>query len=171
MQQQALQDPLTGLNNRRFLDQTLPRELARAKRECYAVSFILLDLDHFKVVNDTFGHAFGDVVLMKVSEILKKNSRESDIVCRFGGEEFLMVMPHMTPPQADCRANAIRQLIEDTAIEHEGATLKITISAGVASYPEHGKQADVLIKLADDALYVAKEDGRNKVKIAALPEA
>ena len=169
LQQQALHDPLTNLSNRRFLDQTLPREFARARREGYPLSFILLDLDHFKVVNDTCGHAFGDVVLMKVSEVLTKNSRDSDIVCRFGGEEFLMVMPHMTPPQADRKANAIRQIVQDTVIEHEGVSLKITISAEVASYPAHGKEMGVLIKLADDALYIAKKDSRNKVIMAAPP--
>lgn len=166
LQQQALHDPLTSLNNRRYLDQNLPREFARAKREGYALSFILLDLDHFKSVNDSFGHAFGDVVLLRLSAILQENLRESDIVCRFGGEEFLLVMPRMTPQQAEHKANTIRQIVEDTVIEHEGISLKITISAGVATYPVHGKEAGVLIKLADDAMYEAKKGGRNRVFVA-----
>lgn len=167
LQHQVLHDPLTQLNNRRFLDETLPREFARAKREGYPVSFIMLDLDRFKRVNDTYGHAFGDVVLLKISEILKTNSRESDIVCRFGGEEFLMVMPRMSPEQALVKIDAVRKIIARTVIEHAGITLTVTISAGVAGYPEHGYETDTLIKRADEALYQAKNEGRNRVVIAS----
>lgn len=166
LHQQVLHDPLTQLHNRRFLDETLPREFARAKREGYAVSFIMLDLDHFKRVNDTYGHAVGDVVLLKISEILKAHSRESDILCRFGGEEFLLVMPRMTPEQAQKKTDEIRQTIANTAIVHAGVTLKVTISSGVAGYPAHAHGIDTLLKLADDALYEAKKGGRNRVNVA-----
>ena len=168
---QVLHDPLTQLNNRRFLEESLPREFARAKRENYPVSFVMLDLDHFKQVNDTYGHAFGDVVLKQISQILKNNLRESDILCRFGGEEFLVAMPRIAPEQAQQKIDSIRQIIANTAIEHAGVALKVTISAGVSGYPAHSRDKDTLLKLADNALYHAKNAGRNRVSIAALPVA
>lgn len=169
LQHQVMHDPLTRLHNRRSLDEFLPGEFARAKREGYPVSFIMLDLDHFKRVNDTYGHAFGDAVLIAVAKILKSNARESDLVCRFGGEEFLMVMPHMAPSQALQKVDAIRQAIADSTIEHAGITTNVTISAGVSSYPAHGSTADALVKSADDALYQAKAAGRNRVVVSPTP--
>ena len=127
----------------------------------------MADIDRFKRVNDTYGHACGDVVLLKISEILKENARESDILCRFGGEEFLMVLPGMTPAQAQTKMDAIRQVIATTVIEHAGGTLSVTISAGVAGYPLHGSDAETLLTIADDALYDAKNGGRNRVTMAS----
>ncbi|WP_157896490.1 GGDEF domain-containing protein [Acidovorax carolinensis] len=164
---QVLHDPLTQLHNRRFLNESLPREFARAKRAGYPVTFVMADIDRFKRVNDNYGHACGDVVLLKISEILKENTRESDILCRFGGEEFLIVLPGMTPEQARKKMDAIRQIIAATVIEHAGLSLSVTISAGVAGYPLHGSDAETLLTLADDALYEAKNGGRDRVALAS----
>lgn len=169
LRHQVLHDPLTQLNNRRFLDKSLPLEFARASREGYPVAFVMLDLDHFKRVNDSHGHAFGDEVLVRISELLKANSRASDLLCRFGGEEFLLVMPHMTPEQARKKIDEIRQTISETTIPLSGANVRVTVSAGVAGYPIHACDTDKLIKLADDALYAAKNGGRNRVVIASAP--
>ncbi|ART54407.1 hypothetical protein CBP36_14915 [Acidovorax carolinensis] len=164
---QVLHDPLTQLHNRRFLNESLPREFARAKRAGYPVTFVMADIDRFKRVNDNYGHACGDVVLLKISEILKESTRESDILCRFGGEEFLMVLPGMTPEQARKKMDAIRQIIAATVIEHAGLSLSVTISAGVAGYPLHGSDAETLLTLVDDALYEAKNGGRDRVAMAS----
>jgi len=167
---QVLRDPLTGLHNRRYMDETLPRELARAKREGYALSLIMLDLDYFKRVNDTYGHAVGDVVLISLAQLLKANAREGDIICRYGGEEFLVAMSHMTPEQARVRLNAWRQDIADTVVQHGDLQIRVTLSAGVAGFPDHGADMDVLLNRADAALYQAKDEGRNRVVVAQMPK-
>lgn len=167
LQEQVRHDPLTGLANRRFLDESLPREMARASREGYPVCFIMFDLDHFKCVNDTHGHAFGDIVLTTVADLLKTNARETDFVCRLGGEEFLMVMPQLSLDKAYQKIDDIRNVIESTVIAHEGVEAQITVSAGIAEFPSHATGIDDLIKLADLALYRSKNEGRNRVSIAS----
>lgn len=167
LQEQVRHDPLTGLANRRFLDESLPREMARASREGYPVCFIMFDLDHFKCVNDTHGHAFGDIVLTTVADLLKTNARETDFVCRLGGEEFLMVMPQLSLDKAYQKIDDIRKVIESTVIAHEGVEAQITVSAGIAEFPSHATGIDDLIKLADLALYRSKNEGRNRVSIAS----
>lgn len=163
LQEQAIRDPLTGLHNRRYLDETLPRELSRAKREGQPLAVILLDLDHFKMINDTYGHAAGDEVLKTLSDILMDGARESDVVCRYGGEEFLVVLPGMSPDQA-CQKVGIWQHRLAQAPTHFGAfTITVTLSAGVAGYPYHGADADTLVTRADAALYRSKAEGRNRV--------
>lgn len=173
LQEQVLHDPLTQLHNRRFLDETLPREFARAKRDQQPIAFVVIDIDHFKRVNDTHGHAVGDLVLKRLASLLKKQARESDLLCRFGGEEFFLVMPGTTPEQAQAKTDAIRTLVAQTVIDLEGAELHITVSAGVAGYPGHGHDSDTLFKLAVKALYAAKSGGRNRVVMAdvSLPDA
>ena len=168
LKEQARHDPLTGLANRRFLDEVLPRELARATREGYPVCFVMLDLDHFKRVNDTHGHAFGDVVLVTVAGILTRSARETDFVCRLGGEEFLMVMPQLPLETAHQKIDAVRQTIESTAMVHDGVAVHVTVSAGIAAFPGHATDIENLIKCADVALYQSKHDGRNRVTVAAL---
>lgn len=165
LESQALQDPLTGLHNRRFLDAALPMELAKARREGYPVSFVMLDLDRFKYINDTYGHAFGDEVLATVAGVLKKSARESDIICRYGGEEFVMVMPRMSSEQARQRMDACRALIAHNPIVHDGTPVQVTISAGIASFPVHGTEVEDLLRSADDAMYKSKNDGRNRVTL------
>jgi len=163
LQEQVIRDPLTGLFNRRFLDETLPRELSRAKREGYSLSLIMLDLDHFKQVNDTYGHSAGDEVLRTLAEILRHNARDSDIICRYGGEEFLVALPRMAPDQARQRVESWRQTLENTVIRHGDLAIKVTLSAGIANYPDHGADVEILFARADQALYQAKQAGRNRV--------
>ncbi len=164
--EQALHDPLTRLNNRRFLAEALPRELARAKREGSAVSLIVFDLDHFKRVNDTHGHAAGDKVLVRIAQLLVEHARESDIVCRYGGEEFLMALSGTTAEQAVARAESIRAIVEQLSIDTGSAMVELTISAGIAAYPQHGGDVGSLFSAADQALYAAKREGRNRVVCA-----
>lgn len=171
LQQQVRHDPMTGLANRRFLDEVLPRELARATREGYPVCFVMLDLDHFKRVNDTHGHAFGDIVLVTVADILTRSARESDFVCRLGGEEFLMVMPKLPLDTAWEKVDSIRKKIESTVIAQGGVAAHVTVSAGIAEFPTHANDIESLIQCADMALYQSKNEGRNRVSAAAVPAA
>jgi diguanylate cyclase (GGDEF)-like protein/PAS domain S-box-containing protein len=163
LQEQVIRDPLSGLFNRRYLDETLPRELSRAKREGYPLAVVMIDLDHFKQVNDTYGHAAGDEVLKALAALLKKSARESDIVCRYGGEEFLVALPRMSPDQALQRVEAWRLELADTSIQHGDLKMQVTLSAGVAGFPDHGADIDSLLSHADEALYRAKHAGRNRV--------
>lgn len=163
---QALRDPLTGLYNRRYMDEALLKEFARAKRENYSLSLIMLDLDFFKRVNDTYGHSVGDQVLVGLATHLKAHARESDIVCRYGGEEFLIAMPRMTSDQAFKKIDSLRQIIAQTPVMYGSIPIPVTISAGVASFPEHGDDVDALLKLADNAMYQSKHDGRNRVSLS-----
>lgn len=163
LQDQVIRDPLTGLHNRRYLDEILPRELSRAKREGYALALIMIDLDHFKRVNDSYGHAAGDAVLRTLAKLLREGSRESDIICRYGGEEFLVALPRMSPELALARIEAWRRELAGTVIEHGELTVQATLSAGIAAFPEHGADIDTLLARADEALYSAKNAGRNRV--------
>lgn len=163
LQDQVIRDPLTALYNRRYLDETLPRELSRAKREGYPLALVMLDLDHFKRVNDTYGHAAGDDVLKTLSILLREGARESDIICRYGGEEFLVALPKMSPEQARQRVETWRLKLADTPVSHGDLTIKATLSAGIAGYPDHGADVDTLLARADEALYCAKKAGRNCV--------
>ena len=163
LQQQVIRDPLTGLYNRRFLDETLPRELARAKRETYPLALVMVDLDHFKRVNDRHGHAAGDEVLKSLAGILGRGARESDIICRYGGEEFLIALPRMSPEQARQRVEAWRRALSEQPVRHGPLAISLTLSAGIAGFPDHGSDLLTLLSCADAALYRAKEAGRNRV--------
>ena len=167
LQEQVIRDPLTGLYNRRYLDETLPRELARAKREGYPLSLIMVDLDHFKRINDTYGHAAGDEVLRALAIILRGNAREGDIACRYGGEEFIVALPRLPLEAARDRAEHWCQVLAGTNIRHGELDIRITLSAGVAAFPQQGADMDTLLKNADEALYQAKNNGRNRVTICA----
>ena len=162
LQDQVIRDPLTGLYNRRYLDETLPRELSRAKREGYSLAVIMLDLDHFKRVNDTYGHAAGDEVLKILSAILRTSARESDIICRYGGEEFLVALPRMSPQQALQRVESWRLELANTPVRHGELQISVTLSAGIAGFPDHGADIDGLLERADKALYLSKQAGRNR---------
>ena len=163
LKEQSIRDPLTGLFNRRYLTETLERELHRIKRQAGTLGFIMLDLDHFKEVNDTYGHEGGDVLLKAVGSYLKHAVRAGDIVCRFGGEEFVLVLPDATLEVAQERASALRLGVKNLKVRHQGRVLGATVSVGVASYPEHGLTWENLLQAADAALYRAKEEGRDRV--------
>ncbi len=166
LREQAIRDPLTGLFNRRYMEETLVREFAGAERENYPVSLIMMDIDHFKKVNDTYGHQAGDMVLQALGELLSGHIRGRDIACRFGGEEFLAVLPHTPIVTATQRAELWRASFEALRMTHEGKEIRATISLGVAVYSIHGKTGQEVLASADKGLYMAKESGRNRVVVA-----
>lgn len=165
LQEQAMRDSLTGLYNRRYLDETLERELARAKREAYPLSLMMIDLDHFKKVNDTYGHLAGDEVLKFFSGLLNESARAEDILCRYGGEEFLLLLPKMPLEVARERAEKWRTDFEAQTVVVGEYRIRTTLSVGIAAYPDHGTTPDQLTQSADLALYLAKKDGRNRVVV------
>ena len=163
LKEEAIRDPLTNLYNRRFLRDYLSRELMRAARENIRVAVIMIDLDHFKRVNDTAGHAAGDLVLTEIAALLKHHIRGTDIACRYGGEEFMLVLPNATLQSARSRGEAICSAIR----EKKGSLLGVTASLGVAVFPDHAAEPESLLRAADEALYEAKGRGRNQVRIFA----
>lgn len=165
LREQSLHDPLTGLHNRRYVNETLGRDMIQAERENLPLSIILADIDHFKKVNDTYGHQVGDSVLVEIARLIKEHARGSDIVCRYGGEEFLLVFLNTTQETAAKRADDIRHMAADLRIPYEQGTLSVTASFGLATYPNHGTNAEELIIKADQALYQSKHSGRNRVTI------
>jgi len=170
LREQAIRDALTNIFNRRYLEETLERELARAEREVYPLSVIMMDLDYFKDVNDTYGHEAGDLVLKTLAETVKRQSRHGDFVCRYGGEEFVLVMPNVGLEIARQRADEIHLTINALNIPYGAFNLTTTISMGVAGYPEHGKTKEELLRAADRAMYIAKNTGRNRVVVYREPE-
>ena len=163
----SMRDPLTGLYNRRYLEETMGRELPRARRMGQSVGVIVLDIDHFKRLNDTYGHDAGDLVLERTGEILRSATRNSDIACRFGGEEFAIVLPGATLAVARNRAEAIRASLESMRVDFAGKPIgPLTVSAGVAALPPHSQDWGFAMHQADRALYSAKQAGRNKVVVA-----
>jgi diguanylate cyclase (GGDEF)-like protein len=165
LHEQAIRDPLTGLYNRRYLNDALAREYMQAKRANSTLTFVLADIDHFKFINDNYGHQAGDEVLVQVASLLKKNARGSDIACRYGGEEFLLVLPGTSLEFARKRAEEIQQNCAALSIEHEGRSISVMLSFGVAAYPDHGQQWEQIIVKADKALYQSKRNGRNQVTV------
>jgi diguanylate cyclase (GGDEF)-like protein/PAS domain S-box-containing protein len=163
LREQAIRDPLTGLYNRRYLDETLRRELARAERDGHPLNILMVDVDHFKQLNDTYGHPAGDEMLRLLGGLLQNHARSSDIPCRYGGEEFVLVLPDMSPEVARGRAERVRRDFADLRMAFGGTEIAATLSIGVSTYPGHGKTADELIRAADLALYEAKQSGRNRV--------
>lgn len=158
----AVRDGLTNLFNRRYLDETLERELARAKREGYPLSLVMIDIDHFKKLNDTYGHQAGDKVLRELAALLWGNIRTEDVPCRYGGEEFLVLLPRMPLDIALERAEAWRRTILATRVPFGDFQLETTISCGLAAYPDHARTPDDLVRCCDEALYLAKDRGRNR---------
>jgi diguanylate cyclase (GGDEF)-like protein/PAS domain S-box-containing protein len=167
LQEQSIRDPLTGLYNRRYLEETLERELLRARRAGHPVSVIMLDIDRFKKFNDTYGHEAGDFILQAVARTIQKSVRAEDIVCRYGGEEFTVILPGLELKKAVSRAELILDSVRHLEINYSGSLLKnLTISAGVAAFPEHGEKWPELLQAADAALLQAKSQGRNRVVMA-----
>lgn len=166
LSEQVITDPLTRLNNRRYLWDFLGRDLIRARRAVLPVGAILFDIDHFKRFNDTWGHEAGDMVLKSVADVIRQNVRGSDIACRYGGEEFIIILSEATRTVAVQRAETIRRDIEQMELLFGGKPLdRVTASFGVALYPTHADNAEALVRAADAALYQAKESGRNRVRI------
>ena len=165
LREQSIHDELTGLYNRRYLDDMLGRELIAAKRADYPVSAIMADLDHFKKINDRYGHLAGDRVLRGFGDLMNGHSRGSDMCCRYGGEEFLLVLPHMRQDLAVERAAALREALAAVQVPWQGLSISVTASFGVATFPSDGTTADELIAAADGALYAAKATGRNRVNV------
>jgi diguanylate cyclase (GGDEF)-like protein len=170
LRSEAISDSLTGLFNRRYLDATLDREIDRADRAHRSIGIIMLDIDDFKRLNDTHGHHVGDEVLRLVGGLLDRQTRAGDIVCRYGGEEFVLVLPEASLADTQARAEtllaAIRQLRHDVG---DGNTASITMSGGVVALPEHGSDAATLLRLADQALYLAKAEGKDRLVTATIP--
>jgi diguanylate cyclase (GGDEF)-like protein len=164
LQNQSCRDSLTGLFNRRYLEESSFREVKRATREEKPIGVIMLDIDHFKHFNDLFGHEAGDVVLRELGLLLKKMSRESDIACRYGGEEIILILPDASKENATLKAEQIRLAIKNLRIQYGEQLLNsITVSLGVACFPEDGKSWSELLRAADRALYLAKNQGRDRV--------
>src|SRR5450830_646488 len=163
LRDQAARDPLTNLFNRRYLEETLLREMARCEREKTPLAIVMIDIDHFKKTNDAFGHEAGDQILRAIATLLQDQTRNEDVVCRYGGEEFIAVLPGASLDQAQKRAEFWRNEFAKLSFEFKGKKHHATFSCGVSAYNQHSNDADTLIKFADDALYQAKAMGRNRV--------
>jgi diguanylate cyclase (GGDEF)-like protein len=166
LQYEASRDSLTGVFNRRYFEETLDREIARAERESYPITIILLDIDYFKQINDTYGHGGGDCVLQAFSNLLCIHTRAADIVCRYGGEEFVIALPTMALQTAYQRAEMIRSDFQNLLIDADGQSVSATVSGGVSAFPIHGQTRGALLLQADRALYAAKANGRNQIHLA-----
>ncbi|MBW4576423.1 MAG: diguanylate cyclase [Aphanothece sp. CMT-3BRIN-NPC111] len=168
---ETIRDQQTGLFNRRYLEQSLTREIKRANNNQQFLGIIMLDIDHFKQFNDNFGHEAGDLVLLKISQFIQKNIRSLDIVCRYGGEELTLIMPEASLEVTTARAEQLRQGVKQLQLDYGGQFLgQIAISLGVACFPDHGKTGTEVMQAADAALYLAKTQGRDRVcSAASLP--
>jgi len=167
VREQAIRDALTGLYNRHHLLNVLEAEFCRAERKGHSIAFMLIDLDHFKKVNDSYGHQAGDTTLQAATQVIGKSIRRSDIAFRYGGEEFLVILPEITLNNARQRAEQLRQAIDELEILFKGETIHISASIGMAIYPQHGSTGDEMLSRVDHALYQAKKAGRNKVILYA----
>ncbi len=159
----SIHDPLTGLHNRRYMEEALELELRRAQRKQLSVGLIMLDIDHFKEFNDRFGHGAGDELLRRLGAAMREHLRSGDVACRYGGEEFLLILPEAGLEVTGRRAEQLRQHVKQMAVSYQEKPLgPVTISLGVAVYPDHGQEPGELIKAADAALYRAKAEGRDR---------
>jgi diguanylate cyclase (GGDEF)-like protein len=162
LEQLAATDSLTGLFNRRYFHQALEREVSRLRRRDGSIALILLDIDHFKKLNDTYGHPMGDVVLKKVGEILRTTLRKGDVLARYGGEEFVILLPEASYRGTRDFAERIRKAIAAALLHPAGGRGKVTVSVGWSIFPEDTENSQKLVELADKALYFAKDTGRNR---------
>ncbi|MCI5123935.1 MAG: diguanylate cyclase, partial [Candidatus Electrothrix sp. AR5] len=166
---QAIRDPLTGLYNRRHMEASFHREISRAQRHDMPLGVIMIDIDHFNVFNDTYGHDLGDKVLHEIGAFILGHVRDEDIACRYGGEEIIIILPGASLRNTHQRAEQLRMGIEGLAVEMYDEEHTVTASLGVAIFPEHGATVKEVIKAADSALYEAKNKGRNRVVLAGKP--
>ncbi len=172
LRHQSVRDPLTGLFNRRYLDESLEREVPNALRKNRSLGVIMLDVDRFKQFNDLFGHDAGDTVLRELGDYLGKFTRGGDLACRYGGEEFTLIFPECSLEETRARAEELRIAFQQLSIKHRDILLgKVTLSLGIAVLPDHGTTAAELLAAADDALLRAKRGGRDRVLIAGIPSA
>ena len=164
LSKQSIQDPQSGLYNRRFMEESLQREMLRAARKQTHIGVIMGDLDHFKKFNDVYGHAAGDKIITQIGKLFKEKFRGSDIACRYGGEEFLIILPESSPEDTLKRADALREEIKKMEMVFQGQILgSITMSMGIATFPESGTRMEELLRVSDTALYKAKQEGRDRV--------
>jgi diguanylate cyclase (GGDEF)-like protein/PAS domain S-box-containing protein len=167
LREQSIRDPLTRLFNRRFLEESFDRELQLAGRKKQSLAVLFLDLDHFKRFNDTFGHDAGDMVLQSLADLFRSFFRSTDLCCRYGGEEFAIILPESSSQDAVLRADALRAEVKNLRLKYKKEPLgSLTISAGVAAFPEHGSTSSELLKIADQCLYDSKSRGRDVVTVA-----
>jgi diguanylate cyclase (GGDEF)-like protein len=164
LREQAMRDQLTGLYNRHYVEEWFGLELRRAQRHGRPLAALILDIDHFKRFNDTFGHEAGDLVLREVASVLRQFARESDVASRYGGEEFLVLLPECSFDDARCKAEQLRGEVAKLELRYGNKPLgPVTVSLGVAAFPDHAKESEALLRCADEALYMAKQTGRNRV--------
>jgi len=167
LQQEAIRDPLTSLFNRRFMEETLEKEILRAKRNSMPLAVALIDIDHFKRINDRFGHDAGDMVLKMLARLIEDNIRSGDVACRYGGEEFALVMPGVSLEHTYKRMEELRNSMRHIPFSYREMTMiPLSCSIGISIYPDHGEMINTLLKAADMALYRAKKGGRNRVVTA-----
>jgi diguanylate cyclase (GGDEF)-like protein len=167
LREQSIRDPLTRLFNRRFLEESLDRELQLAGRKKHSLTVLFLDLDHFKRFNDTFGHDAGDMVLQSLADLFRDFFRSTDICCRYGGEEFAIILPESSSRDAALRADALRAEVKGLRLQYKKQPLgPLSLSAGVAAFPEHASTSEELLKIADQCLYQSKARGRDVVTMA-----
>lgn len=168
---QSVRDPLTGLFNRRHMTESLERELHRATRNTLQVPVLMMDLDHFKQFNDSHGHAAGDFLLRDFGSLISSRTRGSDIACRYGGEEFVVILVDATLENARLRAESLRQQVRDMQVQQRGEMLaRVTVSIGIAAFPDHGTSSAEIMNAADKALYEAKARGRDRVVVAEVED-
>ena len=165
---QSVRDPLTNLYNRRYMEEFLDGQLSRATRKSSSLALIMLDVDHFKQFNDRFGHDAGDMVLRSLGSLLLSYLRKEDVVCRYGGEEFTVILPDASHDSASSRAEQLRNAVKEIVLDFRGQALPpISISVGLAVFPADGTTREALLKSADTALYKAKANGRDCVVLAS----
>jgi len=167
LRDQSIRDPLTGLFNRRYLEETLEREIRRSERSGLPFGLLMFDLDHFKRFNDTYGHLAGDNLMREIGVSLKRHSRGEDAACRYGGDEFVLLIPETPLEAALRRAEEFRGAAAGMELVHEGTVLHATsVSVGVAAFPDHARDMDHLVQVADQAMYRAKHAGGDAVEVA-----
>jgi len=170
LRNQSIHDHVTGLYNRHYMKEALERELRRAIRDQRPLGILMFDIDHFKKLNDSFGHDAGDAVLQVLGNYLKMKIRGNDIACRYGGEEFIIILPGIPLDECLIRAEKLREEVNGLEVQHGGSSLPhVSFSAGVSGYPVHGDVSDDLLKVADTALYNAKAAGRDRVVVGQVP--
>ncbi len=163
LREQAIRDALTGLFNRHYLQEMLDHHVANAQRETSLLSVAIIDIDHFKQWNDTYGHSAGDRVLQTFGALLRRQTRQMDIACRYGGEEFVVLLPRASQTEAGKRVDEWRQTFSKIEVVTDTGNVSATFSAGIAEFPAHGTSGEMLLRAADSALYAAKQAGRNRV--------